>query len=239
MTLTLGSLINGPQPMTVVAPVDAMVTFTCVVNRTELPADTTLFGFGGWIVNGEVLPPSSGQVTTSGSLEISTLQRTMIQDYITGVPVQCEIAVRVLGTLMDIRSNNATLTAYGEISCSVHCEFEVVHTFSAGPPEAPSNLTSTQSSSNALILSWSTPSSPVQLHYTVTVNTSTTTTTTITVTNDTNITITREQVMTAINSTECDMYTFSVTATNPAGSSIPANLTTPVTLIPSKRYFTM
>ena len=171
MTLTLGSLINGPQPMTVVAPVDAMVTFTCVVNRTELPADTTLFGFGGWIVNGEVLPPSSGQVTTSGSLEISTLQRTMIQDYITGVPVQCEIAVRVLGTLMDIRSNNATLTAYGEISCSVHCEFEVVHTFSAGPPEAPSNLTINtvqQQCSDIIMEYW--PSSPVQLNYTVTVN---------------------------------------------------------------------
>ena len=105
------------------------------------------------------------------------------------------------------------------------------YTLSAGPPEAPSNLTSTQSSSNALILSWSAPSSPVQLHYTVTVNTSTTT---ITVTNDTTITITREQVMAAINSTECDIYTFSVTATNPAGSSIPANYLTPVTFVPGK-----
>ena len=170
MTLTLGSLINGPQPMTVVAPVDAMVTFTCVVNRTELPADTTLFGFGGWIVNGEVLPPSSGQVTTSGSLEISTLQRTMIQDYITGVPVQCEIAVRVLGTLMDIRSNNATLTAYGEISCSVHCEFEVVHTFSAGPPEAPSGrqtINTVRTVGNArdwLVMEYSILSSTATLH---------------------------------------------------------------------------
>ena len=118
-----------------------------------------------------------------------------------------------------------------------------IHTFSAGPPEAPSNLTSTQSSNNALILSWSAPPSPVlvPLNYTVTVNTSTTTTTTttITVTNDTNITITREQVMAAINSTECDMYTFSVTATNPAGSSIPANLTTPVTFVPGKCQFTL
>ena len=231
MTLTLGSLINGPEPMTVVAPVGAMVTFTCT---SELPADTTLFGFS-WIVNGETLSSSSDQETSNGSLEISTLQRTVIQDYVTGVLVQCETAVRVSGTLMDIKSNNATLTAYGEISCSVHCEFEVC-TFSAGPPEAPSNLTSTQSSSNALIiLSWSAPSSLVQLHYTVTVNTGTT----ITVTNDTNITITREQVMAGINSTECDIYTFSVTATNPAGSSIPANLTTPVTFVPGKCQFTL
>ena len=109
MTLTLGSLINGPEPTTVVAPVGAMVTFKCT---TELPADTTLFGFS-WIVDGVTLSSSIDQETSNGSLEISTLQRTVIQDYITGVPVQCEVVARVSGTLMDIRSNNATLTAYG------------------------------------------------------------------------------------------------------------------------------
>ena len=112
MALTLGSLINGPQPMTAVAPVGAMVTFTCT---TEVePADTTLFGFG-WLVDDVTLSSSSDVETSNGSLEISTLQRTVIQDYTTGVVVQCEIAVRVSGTLMDIKSNNATLTAYGEI----------------------------------------------------------------------------------------------------------------------------
>ena len=59
-----------------------------------------------------------------------------------------------------------------------------------GPPQAVSNLTTKpatlQSSSNALILSWSASSSPVQLHYTVTVrltNTNSTSTTTITMFN--------------------------------------------------------
>ena len=35
-----------------VAPVGAVVTFTCVVNTTELPTKTTLFGGFAWIVNG-------------------------------------------------------------------------------------------------------------------------------------------------------------------------------------------
>ena len=59
-----------------------------------------------------------------------------------------------------------------------------------GLPQAVSNLTTKpatlQSSSNALILSWSASSSPVQLHYTVTVrltNTNSTSTTTITMFN--------------------------------------------------------
>ena len=37
--------------------------------------------------------------------------------------------------------------------------------------------------------------------------------------------------MTAINSTECDYYTFSVTATNPAGNNT-ANIIAPVTFVP-------
>ena len=98
----------------------------------------------------------------------------------------------------------------------------------AGPPEAPSNLTSTQSSSNALILSWSAPSSPVQLHYTVTVrltNTKSTSTTTITMfnTSSTTITISRDNITTSAGSSECDQYVWSVTAINPAGSSLPTN----------------
>ena len=117
MTLTLGSLINGPQPMTAVAPVGAMVTFTCAVNTTELPANTTLFGGFGWTVNGVALSTSIDQETNSGSLEISTLQQTVVQDYITSVLVQCQVAVQLSGpgTLMPLMSSSATLTAYGEI----------------------------------------------------------------------------------------------------------------------------
>ena len=109
------------------------------------------------------------------------------------------------------------------------------YALSAGPPEAPSNLTSTQSSSNALILSWSAPSSPVQLHYTVTVrltNTNSTSTTTITMfnTSSTTITISRDNITTSAGSSECDQYVWSVIAINPAGSSLPTNSNKPFML---------
>ena len=104
---------------------------------------------------------------------------------------------------------------------------ECVHII-IGPPSEPVGLSSELSPvAGVLVLSWSPPWTPdgVQLHYTVTANISTT----IRMTNNTNITITREEVMTALNSSECDYYTFHVIASNPAGNSTPANLTTPVT----------
>ena len=97
----------------------------------------------------------------------------------------------------------------------------------AGPPEAPSNLTSTQSSDNALILSWSAPSSPVQLHYTVTVWTNTSTITMFN-TSSTTITISRDNITTSDSTSECDQYVWSVTAINPAGTSTPTNITIPL-----------
>ena len=117
------TLINGPEPwpMTVVAPLGAMVTFTCVVNTTELPAGTTLVGINtdgliNWIVNGKVLEGSNQSVIGNGALRIGTRQLPVIQDYLTtGVPVQCEIVVRVSSTeFIPFSSNNATLTAYGD-----------------------------------------------------------------------------------------------------------------------------
>ena len=129
MTWTLGALINDPQPMTVDAPVGAMVTFTCVVNTTELPAGTKLVSIGtdgviSWIVNGMVLEGSSQSVTENGTLLIGTHQLPVIQDYITSVTVQCRIIVE--GSFSVFRSKNATLTAYGEISAAL-CVFEVCH----------------------------------------------------------------------------------------------------------------
>ena len=198
--------------------------FTCNVNLSELP-ENTFYNAIRWRVNGNILI-RMGQAVSGNtvSLEVTT-------SYISAAAsVQC--STRLNGTIEVYGDTTATLTAYGtrtRLAIYHH------HAFSVGPPESPSNLTSTQSSSNAaLILSWSAPSSPVQLHYTVTVrltNTNSTSTTTITVINDTNITITREDVMAAINSTECDIYTFSVTATNLAGSNT-ANIIAPVTFVP-------
>ena len=118
-TAATGTLISGPQPVTAVAPVGAMVTFTCVVNTTELPAGTKLVGIGtdgviSWIVNGMVCSQS---VTENGTLLIGTHQLPVIQDYLTSVLVQCRIIVE--GSFSVFRSNNATLTAYGEISAAL------------------------------------------------------------------------------------------------------------------------
>ena len=96
----------------------------------------------------------------------------------------------------------------------------------AGPPQAVSNLTTmvTQPSDNDLILSWSAPSSPVQLHYTVTVWTNTSTITMFN-TSSTTITISRDNITTSDSTSECDQYVWSVTAINPAGTSTPTNIT--------------
>ena len=115
MTVTLGSFIKGPEPMSVVAPIGGPnVAFTCAVNRTDLAANTTFVAFSLWIVSGEELPIAS-DLSINGSLVISTLQLPVLPDYITGVPVQCPIVLRMSGVLMDIMSNSATLTAYGKI----------------------------------------------------------------------------------------------------------------------------
>ena len=121
-TITLGALITGPEPMNVVAPLDSMVTFTCVVNTSETPAGTTQLvgsntdGLVTWQVNGTFLEANTDQnVIVNGTLQIGTRQLTVTQDYLTGVPVQCLVDVRLSnGNLMTFRSNNGFLTAYGE-----------------------------------------------------------------------------------------------------------------------------
>ena len=113
MTSTLGTPITGPEPMTVVAPVGTTRSFTCVVNTNKLPADTTFHAIS-WIVNSDFLPADIDQEANNGSVITSTLQRTVIQDYITGVPVQCRVIVLESGMPVPIKSNNATLTAYGK-----------------------------------------------------------------------------------------------------------------------------
>ena len=64
------SLINGPEPMSAVAPVGAMVTFTCAVNTTELPLLAIV-----WKVDGAFLSGNIDQLEmTNGCLEFGVLQ---------------------------------------------------------------------------------------------------------------------------------------------------------------------
>ena len=130
-TITLGALITGPEPTNVVAPLDSMVTFTCVVNTTETPAGTKLFGINSdelviWLVNGTVLTYTDENGTlriangtiriVNGTLRIATRQLTVTRDYLTGVPVQCLVVLQMSSYpyFTSFRSNKTTLTAYGE-----------------------------------------------------------------------------------------------------------------------------
>ena len=102
-------LINGPEPMSAIAPLGATVTFTCVANTTELPLLTMI-----WKVNGTFLSGNVDQLEmTNGSLEISVLQLPVSQNYLTAsVLVQCAV---VQESTVFMSSSNATLTAYGKI----------------------------------------------------------------------------------------------------------------------------
>ena len=109
MTLAM-PIIKGPEPINAVEPVGTMVTFTCVVNITELSG---IFGAYLWTVGGLTLDGSSNQnVKPNGTLRIGNRQVMALQDYTGGVSVQCEV---LTSTSSRHRSNNATLTAYGKI----------------------------------------------------------------------------------------------------------------------------
>ena len=109
-TITLGAFFTGPEPTNVVAPLDSMVTFTCVVNTTETPAGTKLLGINSdelviWLVNGTVLTYTDENGTlriangtiriVNGTLRIATRQLTVTRDYRlvrTTELVQCALA---------------------------------------------------------------------------------------------------------------------------------------------------
>ena len=100
ITITFGALITGPEPMNVVAPLDSMVTFTCVVNTADTPAGTALVrnntnGLVTWLVNGTALTSNTKDqnVNVTGTLQIATCQLTVTRDYLTGIPVQCLVIV--------------------------------------------------------------------------------------------------------------------------------------------------
>ena len=123
ITIALGALFTGPDPTNVVAPLDSMVTFTCVVHTTETPAGTILFFINSydlvyWLVNGTVLAPNTDQnLIVNGTLRIATRQLTVTRDYLTGVPVQCLVILQLSKNQINFasfRSNKTTLTAYGE-----------------------------------------------------------------------------------------------------------------------------
>ena len=147
------SVIGGPFPLKETRPISSTAEFTCEVNTTQL--NGTFFSII-WNLDGIIVS------STMGVLRSSTITLTATEENLSGIAIQCSV---ILIPFSQIDSGNAFLIIYGTSHTG---SFLVVHLLNfSGLPQAVSNLTTkpaTQSSSNALILSWSAPSSPVQLH---------------------------------------------------------------------------
>lgn len=107
-----GSLIQGPWPMSVVAPIGSTVEFECVVNTTELISG--VFVNILWKLNNQSLPANDNQnLTICGDIGKGTLRLDVAENYTPGVSVQCGFISRnpLSQTLSD---TNASLAAYGK-----------------------------------------------------------------------------------------------------------------------------
>ena len=104
---TAASLVQGPEPVSVLAPVGSFVEFTCTVNPSELPANT-FFDPIRWTVNNALLIRMSQVVVDNPvNLEVTT-------SYISAAAsVQCSIQLN--GTIEVFSDMTATLTAYGKV----------------------------------------------------------------------------------------------------------------------------
>ena len=102
---TAASLVQGPEPVSVLAPVGSFVDFTCTVNQSELPANT-FFNLFQWKVNNAILARMN-QIVTGNTV---TLEVAM--SYISAAAsVQCSTLLN--GTTEVFSDMTATLTAYG------------------------------------------------------------------------------------------------------------------------------
>ena len=96
---TAASLVQGPEPVSVLAPVGSFVDFTCTVNQSELPANT-FFNLFEWRINNAILIVIGNTVT----LEVA-------MSYISAAAsVQCSTILNGTEVFSDM---TATLTAYG------------------------------------------------------------------------------------------------------------------------------
>ena len=106
------AVVQGPIPVSVLAPVGSFVDFNCTVNLSELPANT-FFDPIRWRVNGNILIRMGLAVSgNTVSLEVTT-------SYISAAAsVQC--STQLNGTIEVFSDTTATLTAYGIYSLVVY-----------------------------------------------------------------------------------------------------------------------
>ena len=195
------------------------VMLSCTGTNPQVRLNETILDFSKLTPTGLVFSvDSSGRIVTIIQSHVLEFNGSLFQCSPDGFNFSS------LSTTSIIVYGMRTKLEVSSLACYMH--------FTAGPPSEPVGLSSELSPvAGVLVLSWSPPWAPdgVQLHYTVTVtNTNSTSTTTITMfnTSSTTITISRDNITTSAGSSECDQYVWSVTAINPAGSSLPTNSTT-------------
>ena len=104
---TAASLVQGPEPVSVLAPVGSFVEFTCTINPSELPANT-FFDPLRWRVNNAILIRMNQAVTGN------TVTFEVMTNYISAAAsVQCSTLLN--GTTEVFSDMTATLTAYGTV----------------------------------------------------------------------------------------------------------------------------
>ena len=79
------TLISGPVPDLVIAPLNSLVKIRCRVNTSELRTTGGKFVSFGWNTNG----PTSA--TTDGVVRSSTLTLTVAKENLIGVEIQCRV----------------------------------------------------------------------------------------------------------------------------------------------------
>ena len=104
---TAASLVQGPEPVTILAPVGSFVEFTCTVNVSESElAAGTFFAPIRWQVNNVLLARMNHIVTGN------TVTLEVAMSYISAAAsVQC--STQLNGTTEVFSDMTATLTAYG------------------------------------------------------------------------------------------------------------------------------
>ena len=104
---TAASLVQGPEPVSVLAPVGSFVEFTCTVNlsESELAAGTYFAPIRWWINNALLIRMNQAVTGNTVTLEVA-------MSYISAAAsVQCSTLLN--GTTEVFSDMTATLTAYG------------------------------------------------------------------------------------------------------------------------------
>ena len=109
-----GTLIQGPLPMSVVAPIGEIVELMCTVNTSELMEQTGgTFATITWSTQNQSLLTGISPTLTGGEIKTSTLRVQLTEEYTSGVSIRCVALTH--SPPSDTFSNiSATLTAYGK-----------------------------------------------------------------------------------------------------------------------------